>query len=483
MATVNPSPVPQAAPTPTGSGLDFDAPLNTAAEAPAKPVVAPGPAPAPVAASEPTYVPPAVPKPVPVARDAAPLKEVTQSVTANSIDPAALAALKFQQAKEADVMRAQGAIEAQASLADTELKQLQGAELARIQDEYNVKIKDRQADLDADIQAIKSTPIDSGRVWKNASTGDKLLAGIALLASSAAQAMGDKGPNAGLNYIQRTIDQDIDAQKFDLLAKKDLIQEKRSMLSTLIADRGYTVDQAAEAMKAGRYAAASEQFKVAADKATALNNAAVANKYNAAAEAMATRAAEKMAELSTRRTQTETKDVRAAAGPDNYLKQLPDEGTRKEVTGALGAVDSSARMYKYLKENPEASRGFGIASKKLIDLKAALGALGPDERKDYSRIQGEIANTARAVLGPGVLTEQDIAFATQIAPNMGNDYKTNLAVVKDSYQVARERAESLFRRNESFGIPTPEATRQLVNSYNLDGDGKPTAGSIPLGKK
>lgn len=420
-------------------------------------------------------VPPAAPTPTsdfertsrapaaPIPAFMEPNKETVVSTTTNRIAPKAMQDYKTARTAEETALKLYGEKEIAAQDADTQLKQLQGEELGRIQDGFNTQILERRKELDGDIQAIKSSPIDSGRVWRNASTGDKVLAGIALLLSSAGQAMGAQGPNAGLQYIQKTIDQDIDAQKFDLLAKKDLIQEKRSMMSQLVADRGYTVEQAAEAMKIGRYGAASEQLKTAAERARNAGNEALAKKLESSSASIATKSAEKMAELSQIRENIETRNVKQAQEKD-YFSALPDERTRRDLENSLAAVKSSDRLYKFIKDNPSASKGMGAFATNLAKIKDTFGQMDPADAATRARFEQAVANAGRAALGAGVLTEQDMIFAARLAPSFGNNLEANLALAKGLGDNARAEANDFFNTREAVGVRTPPELRALITS-------------------
>ena len=398
-------------------------------------------------------------------------KDITTSTSRNYVDPKERVNLLAAQTRQAAASKLYGEKEMAASDADTQLKQLQGEELSRIQDGFNTQILERRKELDGDIQAIKSTPIDSGRVWRNASTGDKVMAGIALLLSSAGQAMGNQGPNAGLQYIQKTIDQDIDAQKFDLLAKKDLIQEKRSMMAQLVADRGYTVEQAAEAMKIGRYGAASEQLKTAAERARKSGNEALAQKLVVAAENIATNSAEKMAELSTIRENKEVRDVKLAPKP-KFFDGMPESQSGK-IINSIADIKDAERFKDYIEKSKDDTKGFGLISKIYAQARSKFPDLDPADAKRMAMFQADIAKSAKAALGAGTVTDSDIRFGEKLAANYGYDAAANIAILQNRIDSKRSEVNDLISIYSADGRVPSQELLDFVNKSGPKSAGTP----------
>lgn len=73
-------------------------------------------------------------------------------------------------------------------------------------------------------QDVVNTKIDPTRVWDNASTGNKIMAGIGILLSGMGSGLTGQ-PNLAMDVINKTIDRDIDAQKTELGKKQNLLTQ------------------------------------------------------------------------------------------------------------------------------------------------------------------------------------------------------------------------------------------------------------------
>jgi len=71
-------------------------------------------------------------------------------------------------------------------------------------------------------QDVMGAKIDPSRIWANASTGNKVLAGIGILLSGIGSGLTGQ-PNLAMQVIDKTIDRDIDAQKAELGKKETLL--------------------------------------------------------------------------------------------------------------------------------------------------------------------------------------------------------------------------------------------------------------------
>lgn len=95
--------------------------------------------------------------------------------------------------------------------------------------------KEREADIQKDLAEQMAQHIDPNRMYKNMSTGNKILGGIGLLLSGVGGAV-NHGQNAGFQVMQSAINQDIEAQKADMTNRLDVIGKKlglnRDSLST-----------------------------------------------------------------------------------------------------------------------------------------------------------------------------------------------------------------------------------------------------------
>ncbi len=163
-------------------------------------------------------------------------------------DPAAFMALqvKYQQAAENDAATA--ALEASANnrlRMEENHKRLEGAHAATAQ---------KMAALDAHYVELSNRKIDPERYMSSRSTGRVMLDLIGAIAGgvSVGQA-GGNGPNRYLEDLQRHIDRDIDAQKFDIENGRQVLGARRGLIAEEYARTG-DLWQSAEAVRQSLYA-------------------------------------------------------------------------------------------------------------------------------------------------------------------------------------------------------------------------------------
>jgi hypothetical protein len=97
-------------------------------------------------------------------------------------------------------------------------KKLQGVEKAT-----NAELMQLKGETDALTRDISEQKIDPHRMWNNASTGNKILAGIGILLSGMGAGISGQ-QNMALAVIDKAIDRDIDAQKSEFGKKRTLLE-------------------------------------------------------------------------------------------------------------------------------------------------------------------------------------------------------------------------------------------------------------------
>lgn len=120
-------------------------------------------------------------------------------------------------------------------------------------------------------QDIADTKIDPTRLWSNASTGNKVLAGIGVLLSGIGSGLAG-GPNLALSVIQKAIDADVDAQKANLGKKENLLTQNYKKYGDLAAAEAATRAQLASTVQAQ---IASTAAKASGPQAQAVAKAAI----------------------------------------------------------------------------------------------------------------------------------------------------------------------------------------------------------------
>lgn len=121
----------------------------------------------------------------------------------------------------------------------------------------------RQADTEAAKQAqldkyqaaadqFAGTKIDSGRYWRNASTGDKILAGIGLLAGAWSTMQDPNAKNYGLEYINNVIERDIREQEANLRTAEKTADMQQTLYQ-MLRSQGLDRESAAAKMREMAY--------------------------------------------------------------------------------------------------------------------------------------------------------------------------------------------------------------------------------------
>jgi hypothetical protein len=115
----------------------------------------------------------------------------------------------------------------------------------------------KMADLDMQAAEISTRKIDTNRYWRTRSTGQKLATLIGAIAGGASAGTG--GRDTFMPDLMRTIDQDIDAQKFDIENERAGINQRRGIVAEEYSRTG-DLYQAAEAARLAGYAGARDQI-------------------------------------------------------------------------------------------------------------------------------------------------------------------------------------------------------------------------------
>ena len=124
----------------------------------------------------------------------------------------------------------------------TALLKKQEAEVVAEEQRREKAMAEQQAKVDQALSDYGSMKIDPDRYWHNKSTGEKVLAGIAIALSSIGQGLqavgGVAAPNQAMKVISDSIERDIEAQKMDIQLKRDQVQGQQNILNDMRARFG-----------------------------------------------------------------------------------------------------------------------------------------------------------------------------------------------------------------------------------------------------
>ncbi len=108
--------------------------------------------------------------------------------------------------------------------------------------------------------------VDPARMWKNASTGQKIQLGIAALLGAWGSALQGKQENMGVKIIDDAIKRDVDLQMQDIAAKREGATETVRM-AKLLMEQGATSREAADYIRNLQILSATERAKALAQRA------------------------------------------------------------------------------------------------------------------------------------------------------------------------------------------------------------------------
>lgn len=221
-----------------------------------KPVVKdPSPAPAPVQPAVSTEAPPKVPQPLNPQSSAQTPAMSGSGGMATVVDSQRTSKLVPKDVREAEVRAAKSsmdAIDAQAKASEavstaTALKAQEDARLSeKFLEEEKIKqvqeqnyIERKQAELDAISADYSNMSIDNNNFWANKSTGDSILAALAIgLGAFGQVGSGDQGISPTLKILQSKIDQDIETQKANIAKAGNNVTTQRGLFSDVLKRTG-----------------------------------------------------------------------------------------------------------------------------------------------------------------------------------------------------------------------------------------------------
>jgi hypothetical protein len=110
----------------------------------------------------------------------------------------------------------------------------------KIAQQFTETFNSRMADLDdiskqLNSQEFTNAKIDNNRLWNDASTGQKILAGLSIALGGYGGALSGKGDNKALDIINKAIDRDIESQKFNIQQKTANLKDRANMTSNMLS--------------------------------------------------------------------------------------------------------------------------------------------------------------------------------------------------------------------------------------------------------
>jgi hypothetical protein len=321
------------------------------------------------------------------------------------------------------------------------LEEQKRAELKAQQAEQLERQNARRAALDAEmtryrqaVDSARSTDIDPERLWKNKTSGQKVLGTIAVFLGGIAQGLGGMGgralPNAALDRLNMEIDRDIDAQKANAGMKRDAVGLQGGLLQMMRAQYDDD-DRAGMATKAAildRYASITESMALdAASKDARLRGAGLAAEMRRQRDelekalqvsAIDQEEAEYQARLAAAAAAAQAQSAQLAQLENLGWEDFDTDDARKRVIPSLGLMAYTEKDAGVIKEQ---AAQVGTINDALGDLAALLdrGADVPGSKasKEYEAKQAVLLSAINVAQGQGAISESDADRVLKSVPN------------------------------------------------------------------
>lgn len=358
--------------------------------------------------------------------------------------------------------------------------------LAKVNEAVDMQLKDLET-VKQELQDFKFSDekVDPRRLWNDASTGSKILAGISIALGGIGGAFTGKGDNKALDIINRAIDKDIEGQKFNIQqtaekerSKLQNLRDRSTMSSNLISNLNQKFNNSMQADQAARYVML-EQAKNRLE--------GIAAKYQA--PELKAKAQQLMGQLDEEQAKT-IHAFRAAAEQKEIQKQLlnvvnqqPGNLSPAQVTGlpkelqeryvqGYGFATNPKNAEKFQEYRAEVEPAMKNA-KEVYELGKQLkvaGQLNPLKRAEIESRLAILAGQLRLpITGPGALTDDEYK---RLRTTVGDPKKImglNAVELKKLETVTNWLDSNLKSRASQYGLAVPRAPQ-----YNKDLGFKPS---------
>lgn len=334
--------------------------------------------------------------------------------------------------------------ENQAAMLDAHTAELQdqSAKMQANEAARQAKTQQYQSDLDKVTREYSGLEVDPNHYFGSMSTGNKIMAGVALAMGAIGAGMGNTGRNVALDVVEKAIDRDIDAQKANIATKGRAVELKRGAYSDYLQAAGN--ERAAELAEKNRQL---EIFKNRLDAQAQASQSPIiqANAQNTIAQIQQKQAendAEKHAILQ-KKADMASSEVAPAKHAGIEPKALTGEQA-KELADAQESIATKERLrQKFDKMKSEIGPAVGR-------FKKAMAAAGLNPGADFVTLDKDsklAAIKAAKQMFPGRLSDQEVNMALEIMPTVVD--RPELAVARLDEMIKNDK-EGLARRSSAY---------------------------------
>lgn len=306
---------------------------------------------------------PIEPVPIPVPPPAPPPTEASSGVAVPLSETVKLMKQRAQTEVELGQIQAkQEAIKTEAMENQALLLQQQAQETMEAQARQQAEAQALKERHETALKKYESMEVDSGRLWANKSTGNKILSAIALALGAYAQVGGATKTNPALDMLQHQIDQDIKIQESNIAKAGHVADKYRGMYSDLLAEFK------------DRDIARAATHKMVLDKAAAQFDA-LAQKHQGTAVEKLARAKQQdfLIKASEYQDQLNLRFAELARKSDKPLTGTKyDQHTDEKLGTPLGSIKAADALKQLLKD-PAVRNNMGIFKGRVTNLMQQMG--------------------------------------------------------------------------------------------------------------
>lgn len=333
-------------------------------------------------------------------------------------------------------------------------------------------------DLEKTINS-ESTKINPERYWDNKGTGQKIVAGIAIALGGLGGALTGKGDNKAMDVINKSIDQDIQAQKDTIQAnaqkRGQQLQVKSGMLSALNQQFGNEM----QAESAARYLMLQKAENQAKIMAAPYESDEIKAKGQILLGQIQAQKATELQKFKTSSAQTQMlsnlsqqggglqslSPAQRAALPKAVQDQLT-ESDEKTVPG-WGQAANKNLAQKFSEYVSEAEPAL-VNAKEILELNKSRGSfakLSPTERAAIETRSKILAGQLRLpITGPGALTADEYARLRETIGNPNAIMAIPAAEMKKLNTVINWLQENIQTKAKQAGLPMKKELLTLDTS-------------------
>jgi hypothetical protein len=332
------------------------------------------------------------------------------------------------------------------------------------------QIKQQELKAQQTLDEFSNTKIDPNRYWSQKGTGEKIVAGIAIALGALGQGLTKSNNNQALDIITGQIDRDIEAQKMEILGKRETAQGQRSLLQEMRArfddervaeqmTRVLSLDQART--KLDEIASKSKSEEVKANQQ--LLSGQLEEKRTQAMIQL-NKAIAESPEGQMRMQQVQSQKMEALAKGTINPESLTEKERERYVEG-LG-VANTAKEAEDLKTSLEEFKSFDTLMGKIIEERKSTGG----EAFNTTAARQQKARAAQAILAIknmeklGALDRGALEVAGAIIPEDPTELRP-FSSMRAQLTDVRERAREMFAQKlqTRLAIKSPEAEKTIAD--------------------